>query len=88
MNQHRQPHLRPCTRDGCARTILWAKTELARPMPLDPEPNEAGNVAAYKNHAGNWYARVLRKDEQPYPYEARYMPHFATCTAAKVPASH
>lgn len=50
-------------------------------MPLNPRPDPAGNVAAYRDGTGRWCARVLHKDEQPAGWQRRYMPHFATCPA-------
>ncbi len=48
-------------------------------MPLDPQPNPLGNVAAYKDASGRIQARVLKKGEVPASHERVYMPHFATC---------
>lgn len=54
-------------------------------MPVDAEPNDKGNVAAFRDVHKRLTGRVLVKDQQPAPYETRYMPHFATC---KDPGAH
>lgn len=49
-----------------------------RPVPVDAEPVEGGNVVLYRR--GNTaISRVLRKGEQPAPGEKTRMPHHATC---------
>lgn len=74
----------------CGGPIIWARTMASesgrggKPMPLDPEPNPAGNVAARVTGEGATYVRrvcrVLGKDEDhDHRTEQRYMPHFATC---------
>ena len=64
----------------------------AVPVALEPDENDrlpsAGgdidprNVAAYRDPAGRWWARVLKRGEEPLGYERRFMPHFATCPSA------
>lgn len=65
----------------CHRPIIWAWTIAnRRPMPLDPEPDERGNAAAYRDGAGRMWVRVLGPNQHPVaPFTTRYMPHFATC---------
>lgn len=49
-------------------------------MPLDAEPNEAGNVAVRMLSPTSRVARVLAKDEtHDRRAEKLHMPHFATC---------
>jgi hypothetical protein len=48
-------------------------------MPVDAEPHPKGNVAAFRDVHKRLTGRVLAKDQQPTPYETRFMPHFATC---------
>lgn len=53
-----------------------------KPMPLDPDPNPAGNVAVRPARKGQLIARVLKKDEDhDHRAEVRAMPHAATCGA-------
>lgn len=65
----------------CGRPIVWARTPTGKRMPLDPDPCDDGNVAAYRDGLDRVQARVLTKDEEPKSYERRRMPHFATCGA-------
>lgn len=63
---------------SCGAPITWARSVPgARPMPLDPEPNEAGNVALERGRA-----RVLAGDALTVHRSLglpAYMPHHATC---------
>lgn len=78
--------LSKCTR--CKAPIVWARTVAGengpggKAMPLDPEPNPAGNVAVRPQRRGELLARVLKADEDhDHHTEVRAMPHFATCKA-------
>jgi hypothetical protein len=63
----------PCR--SCGAPITWAITDQGKRMPLDAEPNPAGNVRLTLTNAV-----VLRKDEV---YDGpRFMPHWATCPNA------
>ena len=64
----------------CPAMIILARTENARPMPLD-EPDPEGNCAVRDDGKGNVYVRVLRKGEEPLGYETRWRPHWATCAS-------
>lgn len=81
----KQLHKRKCPR--CKAPIVWARTVASvngpggKPMPLDFEPNPAGNVAASVGPGQTIRARVLTKDEDhDHRAEWRAMPHFPTCT--------
>jgi hypothetical protein len=74
----------------CGGPIIWARTMASesgrggKAMPLDPEPNPEGNVAARVTSRTPYglgrVCRVLAKDEQhDHQTEQLYMPHFATC---------
>lgn len=67
---------------ACGAAIVWARTINDRPIPLDAEPNPAGNVIL-----DGTTAHVLGGDGQTIPFELahladadRHMPHHATCT--------
>jgi hypothetical protein len=49
-------------------------------MPVNAAPDPGGNVAVLQDETGTWRGRVLGKDQEPAAWEARYCPHFATCT--------
>lgn len=72
----------------CQAPIVWARTVASetgtggKPMPLDPEPNPAGNVAVRPGRRNELLARVLKKDEDhDHRAEVRAVPHMATCRA-------
>lgn len=52
-------------------------------MPLNPDPDPAGNVAVYQDGTGRRIGRVLG-NSQPLGYEHIYMPHAATCVHPQV----
>jgi hypothetical protein len=60
---------------SCGAPITWAITDKRRRIPLDPEPNPAGNIRLDLTHA-----HILTKGETYYG--PRYMSHFATCPNA------
>lgn len=63
----------------CGLDVLWALTKTGAKMPVDPEPNEGGNVAVYRDHLGQLRARVVMVGAPIEDYERRAMPHIATC---------
>jgi hypothetical protein len=75
----------PAFCDSCQAPLIFARTQGGKQMPLNKQPDETGNVAAYQDHLGTWHARVLRKHQEPDAHEKRYLPHFATCSD---PAAH
>lgn len=58
---------------SCSARVRWVRTKAGKPMPLDPEPNEAGNVTL--DEAGVATVHSPQSDAEG----VRYMPHFATC---------
>ncbi|MGI5161424.1 hypothetical protein [Microbispora sp. CA-102843] len=71
--------LRPC-RD-CTKPILWTTTVANKRLAVDPTPDETGNQACYRDPAGTWRSRSLTGTDArpPKDWEARYVPHVATC---------
>ena len=77
----------PC--DSCAATGTTALIRFVRVhgenglswMPVNADPDPAGNVAVGPNGTG----RVLARDQKPTAAEVLWMPHAATCVA---PAAH
>ena len=55
-------------------------------MPLNPQPDPAGNVAVYRDAQRTLVGRVLGKDDHVLGYERLMMPHFATCAKPEPPA--
>lgn len=67
------------TCDRCGLQIGWVTTVEGRRMPIDPEPNEAGNVIVRRQgRGGKLIAEVLNRSK-PRPQGVAFMPHFATC---------
>lgn len=68
---------------ACQARIRWARTTKDRPIPLDFEPNEDGNVVLEHSDDGPT-AHVIGKNGLPLELAhladaPRYMPHHATC---------
>lgn len=73
----------------CKAPIMWARTVASetgtggKAMPLDPEPNDEGNVAVRQTGPHTYVARVLKDGESHDTYaEKLHMPHFATCAGS------
>lgn len=62
------------TCSACSAPILWARTGSNKPIPLDPDPTDAGNV-----ELDNGVAKVWGTSHQWPTGTPRYMPHHATC---------
>jgi len=66
---------------SCYARIRWAITAHGRRQAIDADPDERGNLAAYKDHTGTLKVRVLAGDRsQLEGAEWQAMPHAATCT--------
>jgi hypothetical protein len=70
--------------DLCRHPVVWALTAAnGKWIALNPDLDDDGNQAAYRDHTETLRTRQLRKDEEPLGFERRYMPHFATCQVLK-----
>jgi len=71
---------------SCGAEIVWARTETTgRPMPIDVEPVDGGNVVLYEApDTGELTAHVEGKGPHPvtWPTPLRYVSHFTTCPNA------
>ena len=79
------PHLRTCQAPACGVKVRLIPTDRAGVlMPVDAEPNEAGNIVLrWSQSRRRQEAHTLTRHEKENPslmVEVRYMPHFATCT--------
>jgi hypothetical protein len=78
-----------CTRchQQIAFVLLTKRAGGRSRVPVNPDPDPAGNIAAYQAPSihKTLLGRVLRKQEEPLGFERKYMSHFATCTAKKAP---
>ncbi|WP_375425968.1 hypothetical protein [uncultured Friedmanniella sp.] len=63
-------------------TITFVRLLTGRVMPVDPVPDERGNVLAERARDGHLIRGLVRPVDQgdPAPPLKRYMPHFATCS--------
>lgn len=64
---------------GCGRPVRWSTTEAGNAMPLDPEPDDTGNVVARLGGGPGWWSRIPNADRPQRDTERRFMPHVATC---------
>lgn len=70
--------------DWCHALILWTVTAAGRRLPVDAEPNEAGNVAIYRDAPGTLRSRAIAADRPGLDHlERRMMPHAASCSRPK-----
>lgn len=63
----------------CGQPVLTALTAAGRRQALNPQPDDRGNTAAYRDGTGTWRARVPTPELPILPYEHLHMPHPATC---------
>ena len=62
----------------CGLDVLWIHTRDGKRMPVDPFPDESGNIAARPYGVQYVDAHVIRDGKSPAGYRV-FMPHFATC---------
>lgn len=69
---------------GCGLPIRFIRiTTTDRPMPINPMPDETGNVAG-RLSGGRLVGFVISRDHRPGPLDPfRFMPHAATCEALR-----
>ena len=65
----------------CGETVLFVRTEYGSTMPINWDPDPAGNVVLMEVDRRT-YARVLGKGAER-PACVLWMPHHATCPASK-----
>lgn len=69
---------------NCLEAIRWAITVNGRRQPVNANPDETGNLAAYTDGTGTLRVRVLSKDRAALEFaEWRAMPHAATCRSPR-----
>jgi hypothetical protein len=69
----------------CPASFVFAITEAGRSMPVDVEPDVAGNVAVHVDASGRVRARIVSAELPLQPWEHLHLPHFATCGAPSKP---
>lgn len=65
----------------CPALIAFAVTESGKSMPVDVDPDVAGNVAVHVDGSGRVRARVVSAELPVQGFEHLHLPHFATCGA-------
>lgn len=66
---------------GCHLPIRFVRLDTGKALPVNPRPNDAGNVAA-RIQGGRLTGFVISRDHRPGPLDPfRFMPHHATCEA-------
>lgn len=68
--------------DGCFERIRWAITVHGRKQAVNADPDQRGNLAAYKDGTDTLKVRVLAGERARLEgAEWQAMPHAATCTS-------
>lgn len=65
----------------CHREVLWTVTDAGKRLAVDPEPDEAGNSAVYRDGTGTYRSRRPTGELPIMGWEKLYVPHVATCPA-------
>lgn len=63
----------------CGAAMLWALTKNGKRIPLDAEPNPAGNVELSRVGEGVPFATVHKGPPGMFDDWEAWMPHHATC---------
>lgn len=72
-------HPAVCSGTDCG-ALIWFCRVAGSPMPLNAQPDDAGNIAACPDR--DWIpARVISPGDQLADGEQRWMPHWRTCTS-------
>jgi hypothetical protein len=77
------PELRTVHCKHCNRLISWVRTEKGKSMPIDPTPNEQGNVYLRYAENGQLVAHVRLRSEKALE-GIPYFAHFATCPVLNI----
>jgi hypothetical protein len=77
----RSKHPAVCAAPDCGARLLWLLTVREAWMPINADPDPAGNVVIDRRGCAQ-VAQVVAAGDQADEHTARYMPHHATCPAA------
>ncbi|MET9321920.1 hypothetical protein ABZX75_17260 [Streptomyces sp. NPDC003038] len=67
----------------CRAAVLWTVTESGKRMAVDPEPDEKGNTAVYRDGTGTYRSRRPSEELPRMGWEKLHIPHVATCAARR-----
>ncbi|MFJ7592475.1 hypothetical protein ACIQZO_34920 [Streptomyces sp. NPDC097617] len=65
----------------CHREVLWTVTDAGKRLAVDPEPDETGNTAVYRDGTGTRRSRRPSEELPLMGWEKLFVPHVATCPA-------
>ncbi|MGW6391134.1 hypothetical protein ACWFR1_11655 [Streptomyces sp. NPDC055103] len=68
---------------ACHREVLWTVTDAGKRLAVDPEPDETGNAAVYRDGTGTRRSRRPSEELPLMAWEKLYVPHVATCPARR-----
>lgn len=71
----------------CSAPIVFVRMRSSgKPMPVDPIPDERGNIAALRAGKGQYVdGHYLHQGQAIADGEVQLMPHFATCNDTRKP---
>ncbi len=70
---------------GCHEPIRFVKLDTGKALPVNPQPDPRGNVAAHLA-GGSLHGFVISRDRLPGARDPfRFVPHYATCEDVKKP---
>jgi hypothetical protein len=72
---------------SCPAEVIWAVTRNGRPMPVDAEPSEAGNVRLVAREGASPRAEIVQHVDRREG-EALRTSHFVTCPNAVKHRTH
>lgn len=67
----------------CRGAVLWTVTEGGKRLAVDPEPDETGNTAVYRDGTGTYRSRRPSEELPRMGWEKLHIPHVATCPARR-----
>lgn len=74
-----------CKRPGCDAPLAFVRmASSGKAMPVDPHPDDRGNIAAAKGSRGWVNGHYLAKGQEPAENEVRLMPHWSTCSDPQI----
>ncbi|WP_434593447.1 hypothetical protein [Streptomyces sp. A5-4] len=67
----------------CHREVLWTLTDAGKRLAVDPEPDDTGNSAVYRDGTGTYRSRRPSEELPRMAWEKLHVPHVATCSARR-----
>lgn len=71
---------------ACGAAVKWVKTRQGKALPVEPAPDNNGNVVAMRTSRGTFVDGHVIPVGQPIPDGyTRFYPHFSSCSAPNLP---